>query len=303
MLSLALPADSPSPPVAGRYDVIARIGVGGMGVVHRVRDRQTDRLFAIKRPRLGGLSGSAPWPDPRASLARESLTLARLAHPHIVRFSDAGTDELGDPFLVLELLEQTRMIVDWRPASTHAQRLSALVQLFAALAHVHAAKLVHGDVTPSNVLLCARPTWPDSPRSGEPRVCLIDFGLATDAEAHTTPSDRETSPPSLVGSALYLAPELIEGAPLSTASDLYAAGMIAAEVLTGTDPRRRASPRTTLTALRDFPRTWLDDTLGALGRDSRAAALLRCLLAIDPVRRCSCADEVVAELQAIGRAT
>jgi serine/threonine protein kinase len=304
MCSLAsLPAASPRP-IAGRYDVLALLGAGGMGAVHRVRDRRTRRVFAIKRPWSRTPAESALYVDQRASIAREYVALCRLDHPHIVRLSDAGIDELGEPFLVLELLEQARTVVDLPPAAPLAQRLRALVQMFEALAHVHAAKLVHGDVTPSNVLLCDHPAWPDAPRSIEPRVCLIDFGLAVGIEeSPTAPDLDDRAPSSLVGSALYLAPELIEGAPLSIASDLYAAGMIAAEVLTGTDPRRRASPRTTLTALRDFPRDWLDHTLGALGRESRAAALLWSLLARDPVRRCSCAEEAVAELEIIGRTT
>lgn len=304
MCSLALPADPPLRTIAGRYDVLALIGAGGMGVIHHVRDRRTHGVFAIKQPWSLDPGGSAPYVDQRAGISREYHALSRLDHPHIVRLADSGTDEWGEPFLILELLEQARMIVDLPPAAPLAQRVRALVQMFEALAHVHAAKLVHGDVTPSNVLLCEHPAWPDTPRSLEPRVCLIDFGLAVGIEESPTPPDLDDrGPSSLVGSALYLAPELIEGAPLSIASDLYAAGMIAAEVLTGTDPRRRASPRTTLTALRDFPRDWLDDTLGALGRESRAAALLWSLLARDPVRRCSCADEAVAELENIGRTT
>jgi serine/threonine protein kinase len=304
MCSLASPA-APSPrTVAGRYDVLAHIDTGGMGIVHRVRDRRTDGILAIKQPWSRGLAGTTPCLDARASIARENLALSRLDHPHVVRLADAGTDESGEPFLVLELLERTRMIVDLPPAAAPDQRLRALIQMFHALAHVHAAELVHGDVTPSNVLLCGHPAWPgaDAPPSLEPRVCVIDFGLAAGiGDNATLPGLDANGPPSLVGSALYLAPELIEGAPMSVASDLYAGGMIAAEVLTGTNPRHRSGPRTTLTALRTFPGEWLDDSTGAIGRRSRTAALLRRLLAPDPARRCACANEAVSELLAISR--
>jgi len=135
----------------------------------------------------------------------------------------------------------------------------------------------------------------------EPRVCLIDFGLSVGTEEFATLPELDTrGPPSLVGCALYLAPELIEGESMSSASDLYAAGMIAAEVLTGTNPRSRTGPRTTLTGLRDFAAAWLDETEDSVGRESRTVALLRRLVARDPHRRCSSANEAVSELKAIG---
>jgi len=300
--SLALPPASSPRSIAGRYDILAHIDTGGMGIVHRARDRQTDRIFAVKQPWSRGLAGTTPGLDARASLARERAALSRLDHPHVVHLADSGTDEAGEPFLVLELLEDTRMIVDQPAAATRGQRGRAVLQMLHALAHVHDARLIHGDVTPSNVLLCAHPGWPRAARPPEPRVCLIDFGLAAAVGDHATlPGLEANGPPSLVGSALYLAPELIEGAPMSTASDLYAAGMIAAEVLTGTNPRRRMGPRTTLAALRDLPGTLLDDAAVALDREPRVLSLLQRLLAVDPVRRCSCAAEAACDLEPIAR--
>jgi len=295
-----LRVESSARTIAGRYDVLAHIGEGGMGIVHMVRDRQTDRTFAIKQPWFRGLPGTTPCLDPRAGILRESEALSRLDHPHIVRLSGAGTDESGEPFLVLELLEHSGTIVDLPPGASAGQRIRALVQMFSALAHVHGADLIHGDVTPSNVLLCTHSALSGAPLSLEPRVCLIDFGLAVRSGEHAILPELEASgPPSLVGSALYLAPELIEGAPMSTASDLYAAGMIAVEVLTRTNPRSRAGPRMTLPALREFPRAWLDDTAAVLGRE--LVALLRRLLAREPGRRCPCANEVASELEAIAK--
>jgi len=118
---------------------------------------------------------------------------------------------------------------------------------------------------------------------------------------HTTLPELEASgPSSLAGSLLYLAPELIEGASMSTASDIYGAGMIAVELLTGTSPRSRVGPRMTFAALQDFPGSWLDEAAVAPCREPRVLALLRRLLARDPERRCSCAAEVAAEIEIIG---
>ncbi len=290
--------------IAGRYDLLARLGVGGTSVVHSARDRRTGCVFAIKRPRWRGLADWEPRLDARTSLEREYRVLSRLNHPHIVRSHDFGTDESGEPFLVLELLDEPRTILTYAHSTTREQRLRALVETFDALAHLHRAKVLHGDVKPSNVLVCGRRSQPDVERSLVPRTCLIDFGLAVGIESRTTPSaDAGHLPPSLIGSALYLAPELAEGEPPSPASDLYAAGMIAAEVLTGASPRRYLGPRTTLASLRQFSREWLRDATSVADVGARATALLQKLLARDPKDRCSCASEAVFELEAIVRDT
>jgi serine/threonine protein kinase len=245
---------------------------------------------------MGSVGGSsAPRFDARASLVRECLALARLDHPNIVHLWDAGTDESGEPFAVLELLERPRTIADWAHAAPPPLRLVALVQMFEALAHVHSAKLVHGDVKPSNVLLGERSTGRGPADTSRPRVCLVDFGLSAGPyEAGTETERGANGRPSLAGSALYLAPERIEGAPPSSTSDIYAAGMIAVEVLTGADPTRRASPRTTLTALRDFGTEWLKHTAGPLGLDRSAVTLLQRLLARDSARRLGAAEAALA---------
>jgi serine/threonine protein kinase len=288
--------------VASRYEVLDRLGVGGMAIVHRVHDRQTGRDLALKHPRWRGLAGWDPRFDPSVSLAREHRVLSRLDHPNIVRCHDLGIDESGEPFLLLELLDEPRTIVDYARSATPAQRVRALVEMFGALAYVHDRKLLHRDLKPCNVLVCRRPPSLDAQRSLSPRVCLIDFGLAAGPEDVTTPSaEGDEAPPSLVGSVLYLAPELVAGEPASPSSDMYAAGMIAAEVLTGEDPLRHTGPRTTLATLRDFSRDWLSSITGAARLDTRKVALLRRLLARDPRDRCSQAHEAASELEAMTR--
>lgn len=273
--------------LADRYELLDPLGAGGMGIVHAARDQRTGRVVAIKRP-WAGVPGSSSCPgfDPRESLVRESVALGRLDHPNIVHLWDAGTDEAGEPFMVLELVEQPLSIVSWAAAATPFERLLALGQMFEALAHVHAAGLVHGDVKPSNVLLAGRTAAPSAARCQGLRVCLVDFGLVGGIDDSPSAGDCG-SPAALVGSVLYFAPERIDGARPSAASDVYAAGIVAVEVLTGVDPSRGARPGSTLIALRDFGAEWAARTAGTGGLGIGAADLLARLLARDSAARFS----------------
>ena len=281
--------------LGGRYEVLERLGVGGMGIVSRVRDHVTQRVRAVKQPRWRGLAEWEPRFDPRSSLEREYRVLARLDHPHIVRPYDFGLDEDNEPYLVIDLVEDaTPVTVGARCAARH-DAARCLVEMFDAIHHVHSRGFLHRDIKPSNVVVgCGEGD------EGRPaRVCLIDFGLSRALGEAATPVEDEPCHPSLVGSALYLAPELIEGQPASPASDLYAAGMIAAQVLTGVDPVQRSGARATLSALRDLPREWVAVAADVLGIDGRVVGLLKRLLARDPRARCARADEAAAELRAM----
>jgi serine/threonine protein kinase len=290
----------PAITIAGRYEVLALLGSGGMGIVHTARDRLTGRVIAVKQPCAGRARGSEPRLDPGVSLAREHLALLHLHHPNIVQRHDFGVDERGDFFLVLELVEEACSIVTYARSATRVQRISALVQMFEALAYVHRKGMLHRDVKPTNILVsrASAPRRVDSTQA--PRVCLIDFGLTANAQEGMPPHPDAVSVPwPLAGSVLYLAPELIRGEPASVASELYAAGTVAAEVMTGVHPLGSPGRRSTLAALEDAPRQWLRAEASALGLDSRTAELLGRLLAREPHERCSSAEEVLGGLQTL----
>ncbi|MEU5595149.1 protein kinase [Streptomyces sp. NPDC020298] len=197
--------------LAGRYRLGALLGRGGAADVHEAFDLQLRRAVAVKVFRAG--TGA----QTEERFAEEALLLARLEHPGLVTVHDYGRDR-GRPFLVMQLLKgstlRTRVAAGMLPRA-HVCALGAA--LAEALAHVHAAGVVHRDVKPSNILM---------DEAGAPH--LTDFGISRliDATAHTADG-------ALVGTAAYLAPEQVEGREVGPAADVYALGLTLLECLKG----------------------------------------------------------------------
>lgn len=198
----------------GDYEVVGKIGEGGMGVVFQARHSSDDRLVAIKVLRRS---------DERdlARFDREVELIRSLSHPRIVKYLDEGVTDDGDRFLVMEWLAGG-------PASErlHAGPMAAadaLTIIRAAaegLAYAHAAGVVHRDLKPSNIFLVD-----DDPA----KTKLIDFGVAR-LQGHTM-----TSTGALLGTPAYMAPEQIEG-KTSESSDIYGLGVTLFKLLTGRLP-------------------------------------------------------------------
>lgn len=227
-----LPATFPlSPPMLealpgaaiGAYTLVSPIGRGGMGTVWLAEraDGRFDRRVAIKFLNLA-LAG---YGEDR--FKREGRILARLAHPHIAQLLDAGVTAAGQPYLVLEH-------VDGEPIDRYCEhhgldvpaRLRLFLDVLDAVAHAHASLIVHRDLKPSNVLV-----------TREGSVKLLDFGIAKLLE------DEDGGVPTVLtvdGAAAltpaYAAPEQVTGQPVSTATDVFALGVLLYVLLTGTHP-------------------------------------------------------------------
>lgn len=215
----------------GAYVLVSHLGQGGSGSVWRARreDGRFEGEVALKILHLAllGQSGAERF-------RREGSILARLAHPHIARLLDAGVTAAAQPYLVIELVHGQRL-------DHHCEALSldtdARLRLFGcvlqAVAHAHLHLVVHRDIKPSNILV--------SP-AGE--VKLLDFGIAKlisgdDAEEPTTALTRDWG---RVMTPEYAAPEQLRGDSVTTATDVYALGVLLYELLTGELPfpdRRR----------------------------------------------------------------
>ncbi|HTC68869.1 MAG TPA: Stk1 family PASTA domain-containing Ser/Thr kinase, partial [Acidothermaceae bacterium] len=201
----------------GRYQVEARVARGGMATVYRALDTRLDRVVALKvMHQLFAENDQFV-----ARFIREAKSAARLSHPNVVAVYDQGEDA-GYVFLVMEYVpgRTLRDLMRERTRLAPADALSILEPVLAALSAAHAAGLVHRDVKPENVLL-----------ADDGRVKVADFGLARAAA-----NLEVTSQTSLIGTVAYLAPEQVIRGIADPRSDVYAAGIMLFEMITGRQP-------------------------------------------------------------------
>ncbi len=189
----------------GPYEILARIGAGGMGEVWKARDTRLDRIVAIKTIR-GAFSDR---------FRREAKTIASLNHPHICTLFDIGETPAGENYLVLEYIEG-RPLSGPRPL---AQVLNLAAQMAEALADAHGHEVVHRDLKPANVLVT---------KAG---VKLLDFGLAKSIGGED--GETLTVAGAVMGTPLYMAPEQRQGKEADKRSDIYAFGATLYELVTG----------------------------------------------------------------------
>lgn len=255
--------------VVGAYRLIEPIGHGGMGSVWLAErnDRRFEGQAAVKLLNVG-LVGQAA----EARILREGTILAQLAHPHLAHLIDAGVSSSGQPYLVLEHVkgEHIDRYCDARRLSVR-DRVRLFLDVLAPVAHAHANLVVHRDLKPSNVLVTA-----------DGHVKLLDFGIAKLLHDESASSDATllTREGASALTPAFAAPEQVTGEPITTATDVYALGVLLYVLLTGRHPalEEGASPATLLKTIveRDPPRASqaaVDPSAHAgLGPDERAAA-------------------------------
>jgi eukaryotic-like serine/threonine-protein kinase len=214
----------------GPYTLERPLGQGGMGTVWLARrsDGRFEGTAAIKLLNLALLD-----PVGAERFRREGTVLARLNHPHIARLLDAGVTNGGQPYLVLEHVEGVR--ID-RYCDDHRlspeQRIALFLDVLGAVAQAHANLIVHRDLKPSNILVGAQGT-----------VKLLDFGIAKLLEEGASGTDASTLT-DIGGRALtpeYAAPEQVTGEQVTTATDVYALGVLLYVLLTGRHPTGEGS--------------------------------------------------------------
>ncbi|MBI5426384.1 MAG: serine/threonine protein kinase [Opitutae bacterium] len=209
----------------GAYEIIDDIGRGGMGRVYAARQSALGRIVALKAlPDTGSAAG------PELRFLREAQTAARLRHPHIVAVHDSGRAD-GHVFFTMDYVEGGDLAQRLRRGPLAPRDAASLLhKISGALAYTHGEGVLHRDLKPSNILLDG-----DEPR-------LADFGLAAELE----PGGDLTAVTGVLGTPHYLAPEAIRGGSgaVTAASDLYALGVIAYEMLAGRTPFAGASAAT-----------------------------------------------------------
>ncbi len=229
----------------GHYEILARIGSGGMGEVYEARDPRLKRTVAIK-VLLDDLSS---LPEARARFEREAQAIAGLNHPHIATLHDIGRHERTD-FLVMELLEGETLAERLTRGPLPLERaLQYATEIAAGLDQAHRRAIVHRDLKPANIMLT---------KDG---VKLLDFGLAklrSSAESERGTIDvtqsRATSAGTILGTVQYMAPEQLEGKEADTRSDIFAFGALLHEMITGRPAFAGTSRASVIGAiLRDTP--------------------------------------------------
>jgi serine/threonine protein kinase len=246
----------------GPYEIVAKIGSGGMGEVWKARDTRLGRMVAIKR-----LKG-----ERSTRFEQEARAIAALNHPNICQIHDVGPD-----YLVLEY-------IDGKPLGgpvpgPEAVRLA--IQIASALDEAHTRGILHRDLKPANILVTAKGT-----------AKLLDFGLAklmagTDADA------TKTIDGAVMGTAAYMSPEQARGEPLDERSDIFSFGAVLYGMLSGERAFRGSSMADVLSSvIRDEPRP-LQSSSPEIAR-----LVARCLRKAPP-ERFQTVVEIKAELESI----
>ena len=214
----------------GRYDIFGTLGVGGMGCVYEARDRELERIVALKVTRTGAHRAA------ECRLALEARTLGTLSHPNVVSVYDAG--HIGHRFFIaMELVEGQRLDKWWAEVPDPKSRLAALLQAGEGLAAGHDAGVIHLDFKPANVMV----GW-------DGRTRVVDFGLArcfrragTDPwtwnlAQETDPSGRLTRSGFVLGTPVYMAPEQLRGQHVGAAADQFAFCLVLYEAFANRRP-------------------------------------------------------------------
>ncbi len=271
----------------GRYRVEQRIAVGGMATVYRGTDTRLDRVLALKVMHPG-LAGDSEFTE---RFIREAKAVARLSHPNVVNVFDQGADGTA-VFLAMEYVpgRTLRDVLSDRGALSIRAALDVLEPVLAALGAAHRAGLVHRDVKPENVLI-----------TDGGLVKVADFGLVRLLNTAEGTGGNATTPGVIMGTVSYLAPEQVQpSAPTDQRVDVYAAGIVLYELLTGSKPYVGDNPMQVI--YRHLHENVPAPSLTVPGIPPELDAIVAAATARDPQFRPWDAVELLAALQRARRA-
>ena len=232
-------ASQPSPPaagseklapgvlLAGRYEILQLLGRGGMGAVYRARDKELDRIVALKliRPEL------ARHPEMLQRFKQELILARQVTHKNVIRIFDLG--QSGEiKFITMEFVEgqDLRAVLRERGKLPPAEAAKIMLPICRALEAAHAEHVIHRDLKPQNIML-----------GHNGRVYVMDFGIARSVHV---PGMTETG--ALLGTPEYMSPEQARGEKLDERSDIFSLGVVFYEILTGKSPYPSDTPLATL---------------------------------------------------------
>ena len=274
----------------GSYEVIDRLGTGGMGVVYRARDTRLGRTVALKVLRPGA------DPELLHRLDREARAASALNHPNIVQIYDVGVaaGEAGEHYVVMEYVEGETLRRRLARGPLPIQELLDLgAQLTDGLARAHRAGILHRDLKPENLVV-----------TPEGLLKILDFGLAKvvpaplgDVDGRETLTRHGTEAGMLIGTLEYMSPEQASGRPVDARTDQFAVGTILGEMATGRPLFGRPTPAQVLAAVIERDPDPLRLLRPAVP-EALETLVARCLQK-DPARRYATTDELASELAAL----
>ena len=198
-----------------RYEIVGRLGAGGMAIVFLAKDRELERSVAVKVMQRS-IAGNSRLLE---RFRREVSTCAKIHHPNVVQIFGYGILKDGSPYYVMELLQcpSLKEVIKEEGGLPESEVKEIILAVADALSEIHGQGLVHRDLKPGNIML---------PERGSPKV--VDFGLV-----HDDNLTQLTKTGEMVGTPLYCSPELVEGVQIDGRSDIFQLGAICYELLTG----------------------------------------------------------------------
>jgi tetratricopeptide (TPR) repeat protein/predicted Ser/Thr protein kinase len=274
ILSLLLPMGTV---LANRYEILQVLGQGGMGAVYKVYDRELERFVALKtiRPELAANA------EMLARFKQELILARQVAHRNIVRLYDIA-DGAGVKFITMEYIEgeDFRSILRSEGKLSPEGSVNVIRQICFALQAAHSEGVIHRDLKPQNIM-----------RDKQGRVVVMDFGLARALE-----SEGMTQTGALLGTMEYMSPEQAKGEQVDCTSDIYAAGLIFYELLTGKMPYAAESALASLmkrSQQRAIPASELDR-----GVPRNLSAIVGHCIEPDRKKRYQSASQILSDLEA-----
>ena len=214
--------------VLDKYELLERVGQGGMAIVYRGLDRTLKRVVAVKILHRH----LADYQEARDRFEREAQAVAKLRHENILEIFDYSAKEGSESYIVTEFIDgQTlKQFITERPIAFPEIGAMVILQVCRALAHAHAGSILHRDVKPENIMI-----------RSDGVVKLMDFGIS-----HMVDLERLTVTGQLLGSPAYMAPEHVEGRPLDFRTDVFAAGIVLYQLAVGRLPFEGKNPHEVL---------------------------------------------------------
>src|SRR5271157_1808211 len=262
--------------LAARYEILDRLGVGGMGAVYKAKDREVDRLVALKviRTELAGDS------DILSRFKQELILARKVTHKNVIRIFDLGRAS-GMRFITMEYIEgqDLRSLVKKEGKPTPQRAVEILQQVCLALEAAHSEGVVHRDLKPQNIMI-----------DKQGKVYVMDFGIA-----RSVGSEGMTMTGALVGTPEYVSPEQVKGEDVDGRSDIFSLGIIFYDLLTGKMPYRAETVQRAM-----YKRT-VEPATPPMVEDATVPKFLsevtsKCL-EIDSAKRYQSAQELWAELE------